>query len=84
MSGYITQADQRRAAAWLAAYLDDDHSGRRALEDDGPISPLAVANAVTTTLVGLDGGPAAADQLRSYVRMLSEVEHGVDDLDDDG
>ncbi|MBF6393323.1 hypothetical protein IU443_25655 [Nocardia farcinica] len=81
--GYLTPADERRAAVLLVHLLRDDHAAAAAIEHDGPVSSLALVKAVTVVFPEswLDPDTVIA-RAEDYARVLVESEHGL--LDDEG
>ncbi len=81
--GFLTPADERRAAVLLVHLLRNDYAAAAAIEHDGPVSSLALVKAVTVVFPEswLDPDTVIA-RAEDYARVLVESEHGL--LDDEG
>lgn len=80
MSQFVSNADERRAAEWVAARIRGDHERAARAENQGPITPLAILRAVQTAEPSLWLWPAdPLARLDALVEQLTFIEHGLDD-----
>ncbi|MGF0254509.1 hypothetical protein ACQR3V_11090 [Rhodococcus erythropolis] len=77
---FISEADERRAAAWTLHVLTDDMAAAAIVAESGPIHPIAVFRACSHAAPGLWLDPdTCAANLASHIQTLVELEHGIDD-----
>lgn len=80
MTNFISNADERRAAEWVAAKIRGDYEQASHAEASGQIPILAVLRAVQTAEPALWLYPAEPlARLDHLIEHLVFTEHGLDD-----